>query len=362
MISQASNFHKQLLDHLNVAVILVDGQFHVAYLNPAAEMLLGLAMSKAKGHDVRSLVSTHDSFSEHVEDSRKSLRVISQRAAEWSILSSSEQLVVDYSITPISGGSSTELLIEVERVDRWLKITKEEAMQAAHSTSRSITRGIAHEIKNPLGGIIGAAQLLERESGAESLHEFTEIIISEAHRLRRLVDRMLGPRKPPKLRPCNIHEVLEHVKALINTQYDQKLEVRRDYDPSIPEINIDREQIIQAVLNLCANAAEAISENQIENGVIILRTRVVKRHRIEQQNAQQMISIEVIDNGPGVPKKLAETLFYPMVSGSASGSGLGLSITQSIVHQHLGTLEYRSVEGNTTFAIYLPLEDNHDNT
>jgi len=361
LISQSTNFHKQLLDHLNLAVILVDDAFRVLYLNPAAETLIGLAMSKARGLEVHSLISAQASFKEHLSDSCRALRVISQRAAEWNILTSSEQLVVDYSVTPISSGNTTEMLIEVERVDRWLKITKEEAMQAAHSTSRSITRGIAHEIKNPLGGIIGAAQLLERERSTENLHEFTDIIISEAHRLRRLVDRMLGPRTAPKLKPCNIHEILEHVKALINTQYESNIDVQRDYDPSIPDIDIDREQIIQAVLNLCSNAAEAISEHDISHGVIKLKTRVVKRHRIDQQNAQQMVAIEVIDNGPGVPEKLAETLFYPMVSGSASGSGLGLSITQSIIHQHSGTLEYRSIRGHTTFVIYLPLEEKHEN-
>ena len=359
MIQLQGNFHKQLMDNLNLAVILLDQSLNIKYLNPAAEMLVGLAYTRAENVALPLIIESSISLEEQLTTSLNHLQVISQRAAEWTTLMTAETCVVDYTITPISSGSATDILIEIEKVDRWLKISKEEAMQAAHATSRSIIRGMAHEIKNPLGGIIGAAQLLERRFDDVELHEYSNIIVEEANRLRNLVDRMLGPRRVPQLANHNLHEVLERTLSLVSSEHGERITIVRDYDPSIPDVLVDKEQIIQALLNLIGNACEAMINAATEDAQIGIRTRVIKRHRIDSKHAQMMVCIDISDCGPGVPNELRETLFFPMVSGSAQGSGLGLSITQSIIHQHRGTIEYHSVPGHTHFLIYLPLEDDN---
>ena len=359
MIQQQSNFYKHLVENLNVAVIILGDKLNIKFLNPAAEMLIGLANTRVDNIALPLVIESPIPLEKQLSTSVNNLQVISQRAAEWSLLMTGDSCVVDYTITPLSNGTSTELLIEVEKIDRWLKISKEEAMQAAHATSRSIIRGMAHEIKNPLGGIIGAAQLLERQYDDSDLHEYSNIIIEEANRLRNLVDRMLGPRRPPEFELLNLHELLERTLGIVSSEHDEKLLITRDYDPSIPDVSVDKEQLIQALLNLLGNAAEAMLSAKTPDAEIKLKTRVIKRHRIDSKHAQMMVCIDISDCGPGVPDALKETLFFPMVSGSAQGSGLGLSITQSIIHQHNGTIEYRSVPGDTHFLIYLPLEDDH---
>ncbi len=267
-----------------------------------------------------------------------------------------QPLTVDYAVTPIVEHGRNRLLVEVHPRDRLLRITKEEAQQSQLETSRMLVRGLAHEIKNPLGGIRGAAQLLARELPDEALRDYTNVIIEEADRLRNLVDRMLGTNKLPQLRPANIHEVLERVASLVEAESQGRVPLLRDYDPSIPEVLIDQEQMIQAVLNIARNALQALGDSRQPAPQITLRSRALRQFTIGHQRHRLAVRIEIIDNGPGIPPELQETIFYPMVSGRPDGTGLGLAIAQSIISQHQGLVECESQPGHTVFSISLPLE------
>jgi two-component system nitrogen regulation sensor histidine kinase GlnL len=268
-----------------------------------------------------------------------------------------QTITVDYAVTPILHQGNTLLLLEVHPRDRLLRITKEEAQLSKQETTKMLVRGLAHEIKNPLGGIRGAAQLLARELPEEGLRDYTNVIIEEADRLRNLVDRMLGSNKLPSLAMTNIHEVLERVCSLVDAESQGCITLVRDYDPSLPDVLIDREQMIQAVLNIVRNAMQAISsQNELRLGRITLRSRAVRQFTIGHVRHRLAARIEIIDNGPGIPSELQDTLFYPMVSGRPDGTGLGLAITQNIISQHQGLIECESHAGHTAFSIFLPLE------
>jgi len=215
---------------------------------------------------------------------------------------------------------------------------------------------MAHEIKNPLGGIRGAAQLLEQELTDESLREYTQIIISEADRLRNLVDRMMAPHKQLSLQKINIHEVLEYVCSLIQAEAENPFELTRDYDPSLPEFEADREQLIQALLNVVRNAIQAIPEN----GEILIQTRIQYQANIVEKTYNQAMKINIQDNGPGIPAEIEDSVFFPMITGRAEGSGLGLSIAQSLIQKHGGLIEYHRRDEVTEFSILLPLERQYE--
>jgi len=221
-----------------------------------------------------------------------------------------------------------------------------------------LIRGLAHEIKNPLGGLRGAAQLLARELPDASLHDYTDIIIQEADRLGNLLDRMLGSNSLLQLEPLNIHEVLERVATLVNAETDGAINIIRDYDPSIPELTGDRERLIQATLNITRNAMQVLQgEPSIEAPSITLRTRTRRQFTIGSDRHKLVCHVTISDNGPGIPPALVDTLFLPMVSGRANGTGLGLSIAQSMLNQHHGLIECSSKHGCTAFHLYIPLGD-----
>ncbi|MDX5297468.1 MAG: PAS domain-containing sensor histidine kinase, partial [Gammaproteobacteria bacterium] len=279
-----------------------------------------------------------------------------KREAEL-LLPSGTRIRVDYSVSPLPGAPSW-LLMEVHARDRLLRITREEEMLAQQETTRILVRGMAHEIKNPLGGIRGAAQLLDRELNDPGLRDYTQVIIEEADRLRSLVDRMLGPHKAPRKTPTNVHEVLERVRTLLEAESNGGVELVRDYDPSLPEFMGDREQLIQAFLNIARNAMEALSAQTPTNPspTIIFRTRALRQFTIGHTRHRLVARIDIIDNGPGIVPELMQNIFYPMISGRANGTGLGLAITQSIIGQHQGLVECESLPGHTDFIVFLPLE------
>ena len=348
------SLYRQILDHLNSAVILLDGDFCLRYMNPAAEALFEMSGLRLIGSPVQEL------FLEEVETDAQTLfdlaRPYTKRKATLR-LTHGKEIVVDYSVSPMQGADAM-LLIEFQPIDRLLRIAREEAGIATSRANRVLVRGLALEIKNPLGGLRGAAQLLARELTDMRLHEYTDVIIEEADRLRNLVDRMLGPHRPPDLKPINVHEVVERVARLIQAEAGDAIMLVRDYDPSIPEIQADREQLIQALLNIVRNALEAITSSPAKRpGQIILRTRTVRQHTIGLVHHRLLCRIEVIDNGPGIPAEIMQNIFFPMVSGRAEGSGLGLSISQSIVHQHHGSLECDSEPGQTRFTLLIPIQD-----
>lgn len=234
-------------------------------------------------------------------------------------------------------------------------------MLASHQAMRKLVRGVAHEIKNPLGGIRGAAQLLERELPDAELKEYTRVIIEEADRLRVLADRMLGPRRLPTLRTVNPHECVERVVRLLEAEADGRVSIVRDYDPSLPDIEADPDQLIQAMLNIGGNGLQALLENPSKHPpVLLFKTRPMRQFTIGAKRHRLVLRIDIQDNGPGIPAELKQSIFYPMVSGRAAGNGLGLSIAQDIIHQYNGLIECDSYPGRTLFSIYLPLEKPHD--
>ena len=260
-------------------------------------------------------------------------------------------------------GPETCLLLELQSRDRLLRIRNEERIKAKQETARVLVRGLAHEIKNPLGGIRGAAQLLSRELPSPDLLDYTNVIIEEADRLRNLVDRMLGPIRPPAMEPINIHEILERICNLITAETNSELTIERDYDPSIPLMNVDAEQLIQATLNIVRNAMQAIGQAMpLSEGHLALRTRILRQFTIGSTRHKIICRVDIEDNGPGIPKDMQENIFYPMVSGRADGSGLGLSIAQSILSQHNGIVACESSPGQTRFSLFIPFEQDSDKT
>jgi two-component system nitrogen regulation sensor histidine kinase GlnL len=244
--------------------------------------------------------------------------------------------------------------LEIVQVDRHLRIAHEEHLLTQQRAARDLMRGMAHEIKNPLGGLRGAAQLLEGELEQPELHEYTRVIIGEADRLRNLVDRMLGPNNVPANRTINIHQVMEQVRSLVDAECYPHLELKREYDPSIPDLQADSELLVQALLNLVRNAAQAGATT------IILRSRTQRQFTIGHIRHKLVIRIDIIDNGPGIPAELQSKIFYPMVTGRPEGTGLGLSIAQSLINQHHGIIEFTSEPTNTVFTVFLPLEVTHE--
>ncbi|WP_108447286.1 nitrogen regulation protein NR(II) [Halomonas denitrificans] len=347
--------YRRLMEHLTTAVLLLDGELRLRWMNPAAEALLALSLSRLQGQPLPALVEGEEDLGGLLAKARDEFHPFTQREARL-IRPTGEPLTVDYTVTPLG---PDELLLEMEPRDRLLRISREEALQTRQETIKVLARGLAHEVKNPLGGIRGAAQLLERDLDDPGLQEFTRIIIEEVDRLRDLVDSMLGPNRLVRHEPLNIHKVLERVRALLIVEHPA-VRIERDYDPSLPELSGDESQMIQALLNVARNAVEAMTEAETPSPRLTLRTRARRQFTLGAERHRLVCEVAIIDNGPGIPEALRETLFYPMVSGRAEGSGLGLSIAQSILHQHQGLIECDSHPGHTQFRLLIPLEKRHD--
>lgn len=348
--------HQLLLDNLNTVVVLLDEDLAITYLNPAAEALLTTSAHRLLGSAIAPLFADSKTRVATFREALYNGNPFTERKVKLT-LPDLREITVDYSATPVIGEDQTLLLLELQPIDRTLRIDREEALISANHTSRNLIRGLAHEIKNPLGGIRGASQLLAQELDRSDLREYTDIILGETERLRHLVDRLLGPSSLPRFASLNIHEVTERVASLIRAETGGKLPIIRDYDPSIPEILGDWENLVQAVLNLARNAMQALSTaGKIGNGgSVTLRTRVLNNFTIGKVYHRMICQLAVIDNGPGVPEEINDRIFYPMVSGRAEGTGLGLSIAQSAIHLHQGLIECESEPGHTQFSIYLPL-------
>ncbi|UTA48477.1 nitrogen regulation protein NR(II) [Simiduia sp. 21SJ11W-1] len=344
---------RTLLDSLNTAVVVADANLRIQHINPAAEMLLAVSGERVVGEQMVHFVHESEAAQKDLQEALSEQHQFTRRRAEWT-LGSGTRLTVDYTVTPINQPNG--LLIEIQPLDRLLRISREEALLSAQDTSRNLVRGMAHEIKNPLGGIRGAAQLLARELDDGGLKEYTQVIIEEADRLRNLVDRMLGPRQPPNFAPINIHQVLERVCVLVDAESGGQVTITRDYDPSIPDLDGDAEQLVQATLNVVRNAMQALQENNVEDGHIALRTRVQRQFTIGRHHYGLVCRIDILDNGPGIPQELIEDIFYPMISGRAEGTGLGLAISQQLINQHHGLIECESWPGQTQFTLYIPME------
>lgn len=350
------SLHKRLLDHLGTAVLLLDHVLIPRYLNPAAEVLLAASAQRVLGQPLPEGFFSDPEARAALARCAEEGHSFTRREARLEIMPG-HSVTVDYSVTQLAeAGRAPALLLELQPLDRMLRIAREEAFTHAHQATRALVRGVAHEIKNPLGGIRGAAQLLERALPAAELTEYTRVIIDEADRLRALADRLLGPRRAPQFRLLNVHECLEYVRQLILAEHPHSVRLRRDYDTSLPELPADRDQLIQVILNLARNAVQALTEASVPAPEVIFRTRILRQFTIGAQRHRLVLRIDIEDNGPGIPEPLRETLFYPMVSGRAQGTGLGLSIAQAIVSQHQGMMVCDSREGRTVFSLLLPFE------
>lgn len=340
-----------LLEGLTTAVVCLDSELRVSSVNTACETLFGLSRRTVQGQ-LLGVGLPH--FAAHESRLRQALDAGSgfiERELQLS-RGGEEPVTVDCTVTPVMLGKKPGLLVEMAPLDRHLRISREELASAHFDASRELIRGLAHEIKNPLGGIRGAAQLLEREFPDSEHREYTHVIIREADRLQNLVDRLLGPSRPPQRAALNVHEAIEHVRKLVEAEAGADVRVARDYDPSIPDLVGDREQLVQALLNIARNAMQAIQGS----GHIIFRSRARRQVNIAGVLHKLVALVEVEDSGPGVAPEMLEKIFFPMVTTRAGGSGLGLPIAQYLVHSHGGAIECRSRPGCTVFSIALPLD------
>lgn len=261
-----------------------------------------------------------------------------------------DERVVDCRVSPVDIEGAA-LLVEITDVTRRTQISRENALLIQHGAGRQMIRQLAHEIKNPLGGIRGAAQLLERQLVDADLREYTDVVISETDRLAGLVDTLLGPGGPPNKQPVNVHELLEYVVRIIDAEDHKCIAIRRDYDPGLPEIDLDRDQMVQAFLNLVRNAATALDGQ----GTITLRSRAVSNFTIGDTRHRVIASIEIEDDGPGIPQDLQDSVFYPLVTSKPDGTGLGLPAAQELISRHGGLIEFESRPGRTVFYVRIPL-------
>jgi two-component system nitrogen regulation sensor histidine kinase GlnL len=260
-------------------------------------------------------------------------------------------------VSPVDGSDGT-LLLEFRHIDQQLKIAREERLQEQQQANRDLIRSLAHEIKNPLGGIRGAAQLLEGELDRPHLIEYTQVIIGESDRLQSLLNRLLTPHRLPAYRRTNIHEILVRVRSVVQAEFPA-IDVTLDFDISLPEFDADPEQLTQVVLNIARNAAQALSA-ATTNPTIRLTTRVARGVTLAKKRYRLALAVSIEDNGPGIPPEIRDRIFYPLVSGREGGTGLGLTIAQTFVTQHSGTIEWESMPGRTVFTILLPLEMTRD--
>lgn len=349
------NNPRRALENLTTSVLVLDTGMKLAYMNPAAEMLFESSARHAHNMPLTDLLPGAAAFIGKIAHALEDQHPFSER--ELVLRIHNRTVTVDCTATPlVEPGEEPALLVEMLQVDRQLRISREEHLLVQSQATSLLIRGLAHEIKNPLGGLRGAAQLLERQLPDDTFKEYTRIIIEEADRLQALVDRMLGPRQRPQFRAVNIHDVLEHVRNLVLAEAPRGIQLWRDYDPSIPDLQGDPDLLIQATLNIVRNAIQALGEQ----GKITLRTRIVRQFTIGQVRHKLVLRVDIIDDGPGIPPELQETLFFPMITGRAEGTGLGLSISLNLINQHGGLIECESRPGHTVFTLLLPLEHPHD--
>ena len=333
------------LELLATAVVVLDDRFVVRYANPAAESLLATGAKSLNGQAFLQLFTEREALERALGDAVNTHWDYSAQSVTYSRVGR-DPLPLTCTMTRIDA-HGLSLLAELRPIEEQLRYAREERVVLEQQASRELIRNLAHEIRNPLGGLRGSAQLLERELDKPDLREYTQVIIKEADRLQRLMDRLLTPHRTPRFEPVGIHEVLERVRSLIKAEFG--IDIQRDYDPSIPDIVGDREQLIQAALNIARNAAQSGAKS------ISFRTRTVRQITLLRQRHKLALELQVVDDGPGVAEEIQDRIFNPLVSGREGGTGLGLSLAQTFVQYHRGVVEFESRPGRTIFRILLPL-------
>lgn len=342
------------LEHLATAIFLLDTKRRVVYINPAAEIIFAFSATQVKKMQISEVFPDCDILMLAINNA------ISQqspfREHEFTITTNKHaSFAVTCTATPIDAPEAC-LILEFQQMDAQLRIAREERMLIQQQANAELLRNLAHEIRNPLGGLRGAAQLLEHELPSPSLREYTQVIIKEADRLQSLMDRLLIPHRAPKYAHTNIHEVLERVRSLLLAESPKSILIKRDYDLSLPELIGDREKLIQAVLNIARNAVQAMQAHRTKDSQITFKTRAERQVTLARKRYRVAIKLEIIDNGPGIPAEILDRIFYPLVSGTEGGTGLGLTLAQTFITQHHGMIECNSVTGHTCFTILLPIE------
>jgi len=349
---QANQALASLVNHLTTAIVLINARMQIVALNLAAENLFRVSQHQMQQEPLTTLLSLEPMLAQQLQHSAAHQESFTSRDTQIQ-QTSGPKLLVDLTVTAVDEEGS--LALEIQPLERMKRLTQEARMVTQQQASSNLVRNLAHEIKNPLGGIRGAAQLLQRELDPQ-LHEFTHIIISEADRLRDLVDKLLGPQRQSDIAACNIHQVLDKIDQLLRAEAAEQVAIQRDYDPSLPELMIDANQMTQVFLNIGRNALQALLEHGVNQGQIRIKTRAVRRFTIGHSCHRLVCCISISDNGPGIAPELKDEIFFPLVTHRAQGTGLGLSIAQSLIQRHKGLIECVSQKGHTSFNIYLPME------
>ena len=333
---------------MSTAVVVIDVGLRITFVNQSAESLLGASERQLLDRQLDEILRPAE---ELIALCNRAFETgLAFRMREYACTAMLRSLNLDCRITPYDDGHALVLELSDTTLER--RMRHEAELIAQQKVSRAIVRQLAHEVKNPLGGMRGAAQLLQRQLDSRRLTEYTRVIIDEVDRLAALVDSILRPGGKLELRPCNPHEITEHVATLVEAEKPPGVKLERDYDPSLPKIPLDRNQLIQALLNIVRNAMQAVGAH----GTIVIRTRAQNNVNLGRAFHRLVLCIEVEDDGPGIPKDLLENVFYPLVTGRTSGTGLGLTIAQELVAHHHGLIEVESESGSTRFSIRLPFD------
>ena len=351
MPSQPMVAAEATLENLSTAVIVVDRLGHIAYMNASSEALFGISLKQASQRSLGSLLPGMDELTELV------LRALAEQhsfGCDLTLLLPQQdylQVEVVCSVSPIPDGRD-QVIAEFSDASRLRQFDRETALIRQRGVSRQMIRQLAHEIRNPLGGLRGAAQLLERKLETSELKEYTSVIIGEADRLKNLTEQLLGSSQPIRYSPINVHKLVERVMSLVSAETTEGIKLVRDYDPSLPTFNADGDQLIQAFLNIARNAIQAMGDS----GTLSVRTRAMTNFDIGAKRHRLVASIEFQDDGPGIDREIEDSIFFPLVTHRPGGTGLGLPLAQDLVHRHRGLIEFRSEPGRTVFSVRLPIE------
>ena len=355
-----------LKENLSTGVLLLNRSLEVVWTNDSVLQILGTPKSQVWGKAISTWVfdQAGNLYQEALDACINSGHPFTIRELKLGHGEQMSTVDASFSQIPVTDNDGSVLmenkpvlLIEISQVDNLLKIARDSKYATDENNLKKILRGLAHEVKNPLGGIKGAAQLMAKEADASIFQEYLQIIIFEANRLTNLVDKLIGPYKQEQFQTTNIHKILEHCRTLIRAEIGGAYFIKHDYDPSLPEIQANEEQLTQAIINIVRNSAQALSEAITTNPLILFSTRAIRKHDPETGLVTSAIRLRIEDNGPGIPEDIKDRIFFPMVSGRAQGSGIGLSITQTIISRHHGWIEVNSKRGRTAIDVILPFGD-----
>lgn len=353
-MSESNIEAKKILDNLNTAIIVIDKALTIQFANDAGLALFETGYKQLHAQPLNEFLTQNVINALPIESAIDEGEDFTETEVRLSF-KDKRQVLVDITVTNIILDKKPRLMFEIKIIEKQQQISRQNQQNAQHFAARELVRGLAHEIKNPLGGIRGAAQLLEKELDLEQ-KEYTQLIMEQSDRLRNLVDRLLGPNSRPIIASYNVHQAIEQVRILTRAQFGETINIVRDYDPSIPQVMVDKDMLQQAVLNIVRNSVQALTNAQTLNPQIRLVTRVDRHVIVYKEHHPLVAQIKIIDNGPGIPSEIRDTLFYPMVSSKDNGTGLGLSIAQTLINHHKGKIEVESRPGHTEFVIYLPIE------